>query len=88
MGQGERITKLSNWLAEPRGLGKADAMRRLEVSASTFKRDLDVLRDRLNVPVCYDARNARYCAAIRGLFAKMLVVKPNEVDMRSAGRGC
>lgn len=60
MSQTERIARLNGWLAAPAGFGAEQAMRALEVSASTLKRDIAYLRDRLGVPIDYDRSTRRY----------------------------
>ena len=60
MSQAERLAKLSRWLASPQGLHKPAALRELEISPSTFKRELEFLRSRRNMPIRYDAQTQRY----------------------------
>lgn len=51
MGQTERLYKIRQWLGSGRCVRKADLLHELQVSESTLKRDLQHLRDRLNMPV-------------------------------------
>ncbi len=55
MAQTDRLYLLKNWFDSGRCLSRAYLLRELEVSYSTLKRDLAVLRDRLNAPVVFDA---------------------------------
>lgn len=54
MTQLDRIIKIQNLLHERTCVSKQDFLSELEVSDATFKRDLDVLRDKLNSPIIYD----------------------------------
>ena len=56
--QTDRLYKLKNWLDAGRCLGKAFLLRELEVSHATVKRDIALLRDRLNAPVSWDRERA------------------------------
>lgn len=56
----DRMARLRQWLASPQGLHKPAALQALGISASTFKRDLEFLRSRLNVPISHDAHTRRY----------------------------
>lgn len=58
MGQTERLFKIRQWLGSGRCVGRAELLRELEVSASTLKRDIQHLRDRLNMPLAWDAERA------------------------------
>jgi predicted DNA-binding transcriptional regulator YafY len=51
MSQRERLYKLGQWLSAGRRVTADMAQRELEVSASTVKRDISFLRDRLGTPV-------------------------------------
>jgi predicted DNA-binding transcriptional regulator YafY len=53
MAQTERLYKLKNWLNTGRCISKAYMLAELEVSESTLKRDLLMLRDRMNTPVVW-----------------------------------
>ncbi|MBL8340320.1 MAG: WYL domain-containing protein [Rubrivivax sp.] len=55
MAQTDRLFKLKHWLDAGRCLTPAFLMRELEVSRSTLKRDIALVRDRLNAPVAWDA---------------------------------
>ncbi len=55
MAQADRLFKLRSWLDSGRAVGRDFLLRELEVSLSTVKRDLDLLRDRLNMPIVWDA---------------------------------
>jgi predicted DNA-binding transcriptional regulator YafY len=53
MAQTERLYKLKNWLNTGRCISKVQLLSALEVSESTLKRDLLMLRDRMNTPVVW-----------------------------------
>lgn len=60
MGQTERLYKIER-LLRSRGVVPLEVfMRELEVSRATLRRDLDLLRDRLNAPIVYDAAHRGY----------------------------
>jgi predicted DNA-binding transcriptional regulator YafY len=52
--QTDRHYKIRQWLDSGRCVSREWLMRELEVSASTLKRDIALLRDRLNTPVEWD----------------------------------
>lgn len=54
MGKTERLARLQSWLASGRCLTPARLAAELEVSRATLKRDVALLRDRLNMPVVFD----------------------------------
>lgn len=54
MGKTERLARLQSWLAGGRCLTPAYLTAQLEVSRATLKRDVALLRDRLNMPVVFD----------------------------------
>ncbi len=54
MGQTERLYQLKNWLDSGRCLSRAFLLEKLEISYSTLKRDIALLRDRMNAPVVFD----------------------------------
>lgn len=54
MAQTDRLYQLKNWLDSGRCLGRDFLLAKLEVSYSTLKRDLELLRNRLNAPVVFD----------------------------------
>lgn len=54
MSQTERLYKIEQLLRSKRSVPIGEFLRALEVSRPTFRRDLDLLRDRLNAPIVYD----------------------------------
>lgn len=54
MGQTERMYKLKTWLDSGRCVKRDAVLRALEISPATLKRDLALLRDRLEVPIVWD----------------------------------
>ena len=54
MAQTDRLYKLKYWLDAGRCLTREFLLRELEVSPATLKRDIALLRDRLNTPVNWD----------------------------------
>lgn len=54
MAQTDRLFKLKHWLDAGRCVTPAFLTRELEVSQSTVKRDIALVRDRLNAPVVWD----------------------------------
>ncbi len=58
----ERFYKIDQLLQERTVVARADFLAALEVSAATFKRDLEYMRDRFHAPVVWDAdlRGYRY----------------------------
>jgi predicted DNA-binding transcriptional regulator YafY len=60
MSKTERLVKLQRLLEERGVVPARDLMDRLEVSRATFRRDLDYLRDRLGVPIIWDAEAGGY----------------------------
>jgi predicted DNA-binding transcriptional regulator YafY len=60
MDRGERFHRITQLLHE-RGVVPREAfLRELEVSAATFKRDLEYMRDRFNAPIVWDAEAGGY----------------------------
>lgn len=57
----ERIIQLVHLLKMHQPISFKDLMDRLEVSRATLRRDFDILRDRLNMPVIYDRWAGGYC---------------------------
>ncbi len=57
----ERIIQLVHLLKTHQPIPFKDLMDRLEVSRATLRRDFDILRDRLNMPVIYDRWAGGYC---------------------------
>ena len=53
MAQTDRLQKIRQWLATGRCVPRERMLRDLEVSASTIKRDIAFLRDRLNMPIAW-----------------------------------
>lgn len=54
MSQTDRLFKLKAWLDSGRCLKRDVLLRELEVSPATLKRDIALLRDRLNAPIVWD----------------------------------
>jgi len=54
MGQTDRLYQLKNWLDSGRCLSRAFLLERLEISPATLKRDIALLRNRINAPVVFD----------------------------------
>ena len=54
MGQTDRLYQLKNWLDSGRCLTRDFLLERLEISPATLKRDLALLRNRLNAPVVFE----------------------------------
>ena len=55
MAQNDRLYKIKNWLDAGRCVTREFLLRELEVSPATLKRDIALLRDRLNMPIAWDA---------------------------------
>lgn len=55
MSKTERLVKLQRLIEEKGAVSARDLMEKLEVSRATFRRDVDYLRDRLGVPIIWDA---------------------------------
>ena len=53
MAQTDRLQKIRQWLATGRCVPRERMLRELEVSASTLKRDIAFLRDRLSMPIAW-----------------------------------
>lgn len=60
MSQIERLSRLQKFLAEGQCVGRRRLLDEFEISSSTLKRDLAVLRDRLNAPLVWDRQRAGY----------------------------
>lgn len=60
MDRTERFYKIQGMLAGRRAVPCAQFLRELEISRATFRRDLDYLRDRLGVPIAWDAKAGGY----------------------------
>jgi predicted DNA-binding transcriptional regulator YafY len=56
LAQTDRLFKLKHWLDAGRCLTPELLLRELEVSRSTLKRDIALVRDRLNAPLVWDAQ--------------------------------
>jgi predicted DNA-binding transcriptional regulator YafY len=54
LGRTDRLYKLKHWLDGGRSVGRDFLLRELEVSPSTLKRDLELLRDRMNMPIVWE----------------------------------
>lgn len=55
MAREDRHNRLRLWLLQPGGIGRQRALRELEISESTLKRDIAFLRDRYGMPARYRA---------------------------------
>ncbi len=62
MSNTERINRINQMLNSRRAVPRQDFLDKLEISAATFKRDLDYMRDRLHAPIIWDRelRGYRY----------------------------
>lgn len=60
MNQLDRLYQLERLLLSRRALGRDALIHELEISRATLKRYLEVLRDRMNVPVVYDRFSNTY----------------------------
>ena len=60
MNQLDRLYQLERLLRSRQALGRDALMDELEISRATLKRYLDLLRDRMNVPVLYDRYSNTY----------------------------
>jgi predicted DNA-binding transcriptional regulator YafY len=54
MSQAQRLARLKGWFDAGQCVSTSFALRELEVSAATLKRDLAYLRNRLNTPIVHD----------------------------------
>ena len=54
MNQHDRLYQLERLLRSKKALGRDALLSELEISRATLKRYLELLRDRMNVPVVYD----------------------------------
>jgi predicted DNA-binding transcriptional regulator YafY len=66
MDRTERFYKIQQLLRQRRVVPLADFLSGLEVSRATFKRDIEYLRDRMNVPIEWDRDAGGYCLAEQG----------------------
>ena len=62
MDRTERFYKIHRLLTQRRFVGREDFLEELGVSRATFKRDLEYLRDRFNMPIVWD----RDCGCVHG----------------------
>ena len=60
MNQLDRLYQLERLLRSRQALGRDSLLHELEISRATFKRYLELLRDRMNVPVVYDRDSNTY----------------------------
>ena len=60
MSSTERLLKIQRILETGKVVSARDFLGRLEVSRATFRRDLDYLRDRLGIPIVWDAEAGGY----------------------------
>lgn len=60
MDRTERFYRIQRMLRTRRFVPIADFLNELEVSRATFKRDIEYMRDRLNVPIEWDREAGRY----------------------------
>ena len=60
MSQTERIHRIQQLLHEQQYVSRDQFLEELEISHAQFKRDLDYLRDRFQVPIEYDAQRRAY----------------------------
>ena len=64
MQRAERVLKIWKMLASGKPVTQAHFLARLEISAATFKRDLDALRDQMNVPIIWSRQLRAYTLEI------------------------
>jgi predicted DNA-binding transcriptional regulator YafY len=62
----DRTQRILKMLARGTPIARVEFLHRLEISAATFKRDLDYLRDQLNVPVSWSREHRAYFIALSG----------------------
>ena len=60
MNQLDRLYQLERLLRSRQALGRDSLLHELEISRATLKRYLELLRDRMNVPVVYDRDSNTY----------------------------
>lgn len=60
MGMNERIYIIDQMLAERRFVTISQLLERLEVSLATLKRDLSIMRDRMQAPIIFDKELGGY----------------------------
>lgn len=60
MSMNERIYKIDQLLSERRFVTIAELLERLEISQATLKRDLALMRDRMNAPIIFDRELGGY----------------------------
>ena len=60
MNQLDRLYQLERLLRSRRSLGRDALLHELEISRATLKRYLELLRERMNVPVVYDRYSNSY----------------------------
>ena len=56
----ERLFKIKSMITRHGYVPKQDFLDKLEISTSTFKRDLEYLRDRMNSPIVFDRYHGGY----------------------------
>lgn len=60
MDRTERFYRIQGMLRSRKFVPAADFLRELEISRATFKRDIEYMRDRLNVPIEWDRESGGY----------------------------
>ena len=60
LAQTDRLFRLKHLFDSGRCLGKAYLLHELEVSYATLKRDITLLRDRMNAPIVFDPERGGY----------------------------
>ena len=60
MSQADRLYRLRHYFDSGRSFDKAFLMRELEVSYATLKRDIALMRDRMNAPITFDKERGGY----------------------------
>ena len=60
MDRTERFYIIDRLLRRRQGVSREEFLQALEVSAATFKRDLEYLRDRLGAPIVWDREGGAY----------------------------
>jgi predicted DNA-binding transcriptional regulator YafY len=66
MSQTERVLRIQQMLEMRKSISREEFLEEFEISPATFKRDLDMLRDRFQVEIVYDRELRGYCLERRG----------------------
>ena len=81
MDRTERFYRIQRLLRTRRQVPIADFLGELEISRATFKRDIEYMRDRLNVPIDWDRESGGYrlAASAQGSELPGLWLSPREI---------